>query len=105
MEVEIIKPMWFEGQPLSPGEDGQPNPVVDMSVSDATYLQGIGRVRAIVAEIPPGVAEGVADADTASVSPADAAVGDAVAVADVVADVVSVAPADASPVPAKSKKS
>lgn len=98
MEVEIIKPMWFEGQPLSPGEDGLPNPVVDMPVSDATYLQGIGRVRAIVAEIPQvAVSEGAADADTAAVAPADAVVGDA--------DVVAVAPADASPVPAKSKKS
>ena len=98
MEVEIIKPMWFEGQPLSPGEDGLPNPVVDMPVSDATYLQGIGRVRAIVAEIPEvAIAEGVADADTVAAAPADAVVGDA--------DVVAVAPADASPVPAKSKKS
>ena len=98
MEVEIIKPMWFEGQPLSPGEDGQANPVVDMPVSDAAYLQGIGRVRAIVAEIPPVVvADGVADSDTAAVAPADAVVSDAAAVAD--------APPGDSPVPAKSKKS
>jgi len=53
MEVEVIKPMWFEGQPIGPGEDGQPNPVIDLPVSDATYLQNIGRVQAIVAEIPP----------------------------------------------------
>jgi hypothetical protein len=93
MEVEIIKPMWFDGQPLSPGEDGQANPVVDMPVSDATYLQAIGRVRAIaaeipplVAEIPPVVAEGVADAAQAAVAP-----------------VADAAPDD-SPVPDKSKK-
>jgi hypothetical protein len=86
MEVEIIKPMWFEGQPLSPGEDGQANPVVDMPVSDAAYLQGIGRVRAIVAEVPP-------------VTVADAVVGDAV-----IADAAGSSPYDI-PVPAKSKKS
>ena len=87
MEVEIIKPMWFEGHPLNPGEDGQPNPVVDMPVSDAAYLQGIGRVLAIGAEIPQAaVAEGVADAEIPQAAVAD------------------VAPND-SPVPAKSKKS
>jgi len=107
MEVEIIKPMWFEGQPLSPGEDGQANPVVDMPVSDAAYLQGIGRVRAIVAEIPPVVAE---------IPPVVAEIPPVVAeippvVADGVADAAqaAVAPvADAAPddsfVPEKSKK-
>jgi hypothetical protein len=50
MEVEVIKPMLFNGKRLEPGADGEANPVIDLPVSDAAYLEGIGRVRRLPAQ-------------------------------------------------------
>lgn len=52
MEVEIISPMWFGGKPMAPGAEGEANPVVDMPVSDAVYLEGLGRVRRVASDAP-----------------------------------------------------
>jgi len=61
MEVEVIRPMWFNGQQLGPGAEGEPNPVVDMPGADAVYLEGLGRVRRIEAQAPAEVLEIVSD--------------------------------------------
>lgn len=47
MEVEVIRPMWFEGKQTGPGADGEANPVIDLPNADAVYLETIGRVRRV----------------------------------------------------------
>ena len=49
MEVEVIKPMLYAGKRVEPGAEGEANPVIDLPVSEAVYLEGIGRVRRLPA--------------------------------------------------------
>lgn len=46
MEVEVIAPMLYQGERVEPAENGD-NPVIDLPVSEAVYLEGIGRVRRV----------------------------------------------------------
>jgi hypothetical protein len=45
--------MLFQGKRVEPAADGKDNPVIDLPVSEAVYLEGIGRVRRIETDDKP----------------------------------------------------